>query len=102
MRERARHLRRQRRCRPGPDGGWQVYARFPLTVTGLTAPGLSGDRGCPPRAEGLPAGPPGLIASGMTNPGIAAELYLSFPTVKSHINRIFAKTGSGDRAAAIR
>jgi DNA-binding NarL/FixJ family response regulator len=43
-----------------------------------------------------------LIASGMTNPGIAAELYLSLPTVKSHINRIFAKTGSGDRAAAIR
>jgi hypothetical protein len=59
MRERAGHLRRQRRCRPGPDAGWQVYARFPLTVTGLTAPVLSGDRGCPPRAEGLPAGPPG-------------------------------------------
>ncbi|MGI9005488.1 MAG: response regulator transcription factor [Streptosporangiaceae bacterium] len=38
----------------------------------------------------------------MTNPDIAAELYLSAHTVKSHINRIFAKTGSADRAAATR
>jgi DNA-binding NarL/FixJ family response regulator len=44
----------------------------------------------------------GLISQGMTNPGIAAELYLSTHTVKSHINRIFAKTGAADRAAAIR
>ena len=36
----------------------------------------------------------------MTNPGIAAELYLSTHTIKSHINRIFAKTGSEDRAVA--
>ncbi len=43
-----------------------------------------------------------MIAAGMTNPDIAAELFLSAHTVKSHINRIFAKTGSADRAAAIR
>jgi DNA-binding NarL/FixJ family response regulator len=43
-----------------------------------------------------------MMARGMTNPDIAAELYLSAATVKSHINRIFAKTGSPDRAAAIR
>jgi DNA-binding NarL/FixJ family response regulator len=43
-----------------------------------------------------------MIARGMTNPGIAAELYLSAHTVKTHVNRIFAKTGSADRAAAIR
>jgi DNA-binding NarL/FixJ family response regulator len=43
-----------------------------------------------------------MIARGMTNPDIAAELYLSAHTVKSHINRIFAKTASADRAAAIR
>jgi len=43
-----------------------------------------------------------LIAQGKTNPDIAAELYLSTYTVKSHINRIFAKTRSADRAAAIR
>jgi DNA-binding NarL/FixJ family response regulator len=62
---------------------------------------------------GLPAELPGgltrreaeilsMISQGMTNPGIAAQLYLSTHTVKSHINRIFAKTGSADRAAAIR
>jgi DNA-binding NarL/FixJ family response regulator len=41
-----------------------------------------------------------LIAQGMTNPEIAATLVLSNHTVKSHINRIFAKTRSRDRAAA--
>jgi DNA-binding NarL/FixJ family response regulator len=43
-----------------------------------------------------------MIARGKTNPDIAAELFLSTHTVKSHINRIFAKTGSADRNAAIR
>ena len=43
-----------------------------------------------------------MIARGMANPDIAAELFLSAHTIKSHINRIFAKTGSPDRAAAIR
>jgi DNA-binding NarL/FixJ family response regulator len=43
----------------------------------------------------------GLIARGMTNPEIAGRLYLSNHTIKTHINRIFAKTGSRDRAAAI-
>lgn len=42
-----------------------------------------------------------LIARGLTNPEIAARLYLSNHTIKTHINRIFAKTGSRDRAAAI-
>jgi DNA-binding NarL/FixJ family response regulator len=43
----------------------------------------------------------GLIARGLTNPEIAAQLFLSNHTVKTHISRIFAKTGSRDRAAAI-
>jgi len=43
----------------------------------------------------------GLIARGLTNPEIAARLYLSNHTIKTHISRIFAKTGSRDRAAAI-
>jgi DNA-binding NarL/FixJ family response regulator len=43
-----------------------------------------------------------LIARGKANPDIAADLFLSAHTVKSHINRIFAKTGSPDRAAAVR
>jgi DNA-binding NarL/FixJ family response regulator len=43
-----------------------------------------------------------MIGRGMTNPDIAAELFLSAHTIKSHISRIFAKTGSADRTAAIR
>ena len=43
-----------------------------------------------------------MIARGMTNPEIASELFLSGHTVKSHVNRIFAKTGSPDRTAAVR
>jgi DNA-binding NarL/FixJ family response regulator len=42
-----------------------------------------------------------LIARGLTNPEIAGRLCLSNHTIKTHINRIFAKTGSRDRAAAI-
>jgi DNA-binding NarL/FixJ family response regulator len=43
-----------------------------------------------------------MVARGMANPEIAAALYVSAHTVKSHINRIFAKTGSADRSAAVR
>ena len=43
----------------------------------------------------------GLIAMGLTNPEIAQRLFLSNHTIKTHINRIFAKTGSRDRVAAI-
>jgi DNA-binding NarL/FixJ family response regulator len=42
----------------------------------------------------------GLIASGLSNREIAGRLYLSEATVKTHVNRIFAKTGSRDRTAA--
>ncbi|HSR82758.1 MAG TPA: response regulator transcription factor [Streptosporangiaceae bacterium] len=63
-------------------------------------------------ADTAPAPPPdgltqreaeilGLIARGLTNPEIAARLFLSNHTVKTHIGRIFAKTGSRDRSAAI-
>jgi DNA-binding NarL/FixJ family response regulator len=41
------------------------------------------------------------IARGLTNQEIAATLYLSEATVKTHINRIFAKTQSRDRAQAV-
>ena len=42
-----------------------------------------------------------LLASGLSNAEIAQRLYLSHATVKTHINRIFAKTGSRDRVAAV-
>ncbi|HEY1919044.1 MAG TPA: response regulator transcription factor [Streptosporangiaceae bacterium] len=66
----------------------------------------------PPTAPGAePALPDGLtqreaeiltlIAQGLTNPEIADRLFLSGHTIKTHINRIFAKTGSRDRVAAV-
>jgi DNA-binding NarL/FixJ family response regulator len=43
-----------------------------------------------------------LLAGGLSNAEIAHRLYLSNATVKTHINRIFAKTGARDRAQAVR
>lgn len=41
-----------------------------------------------------------LIGSGLSNKEIAGRLYVSEATVKTHVNRIFAKTNSRDRAQA--
>ncbi len=43
-----------------------------------------------------------LIAQGLSNTEIAATLFLSSNTVKTHINRVFTKTGSKSRAQAVR
>jgi DNA-binding NarL/FixJ family response regulator len=67
----------------------------------------------PPDPASGPVKPPGgltsreaevltLLASGLSNTEIAQRLVLSNATVKTHINRIFAKTGARDRAQAVR
>jgi len=43
-----------------------------------------------------------LIAAGLSNTEIAAALVVSNATVKTHVNRIFSKTGARDRAQAVR
>jgi DNA-binding NarL/FixJ family response regulator len=42
-----------------------------------------------------------LVARGMTNGDIAAHLFLSEGTVKTHVKRIFAKLGLHDRTQAV-
>jgi DNA-binding NarL/FixJ family response regulator len=89
----------------------------PATPAAPAAPALAPGPGALPAGSGqTPAARPpdlpdgltqreaeilSLIAQGLTNGEIAERLFLSNHTVKTHINRIFAKTGSRDRVAAI-
>jgi DNA-binding NarL/FixJ family response regulator len=43
-----------------------------------------------------------LIGEGLRNPEIAALLFISEATVKTHINNLFAKAGLHSRADAVR
>ena len=63
---------------------------------GATLPGGEDDL-TPREAEVLR-----LIAAGQSNREIARTLFVSEATVKTHVNRIFAKTGSRDRVQAMR
>jgi DNA-binding NarL/FixJ family response regulator len=92
-------------------GGLTVFDRrvhATLLAAAGSAPSAEGADSGPGRAPILPDGLTqreteilGLIAQGLTNAEIAERLFLSNHTVKTHINRIFAKTGSRDRVAAI-
>jgi len=79
--------------KPGPAGAAPAGAG--------TAPGGAGTAPAPDGLTQREVEILGLIARGLTNSEIAAQLFLSSHTIKTHINRIFAKTGSRDRAAAI-
>lgn len=63
----------------------------------IGGPDGPGDDLTPREAEVL-----GLIAAGQSNREIARSLFVSEATVKTHVNRIFAKTGSRDRVQAMR
>ncbi len=80
-------------------------ARAPGVPAASAAPGTPGagasggadDELTPREAEVLR-----LIAAGQSNREIARTLFVSEATVKTHVNRIFAKTASRDRAQATR
>jgi DNA-binding NarL/FixJ family response regulator len=42
-----------------------------------------------------------LLARGLSNADIAAQMHLGEPTVRTHVGRIYAKAGARDRAQAV-
>lgn len=82
----------------------QVQQRLLATATGRAgAPAPSGPTTVPP-ADLTPRETEvlALIADGLTNRDIAARLFVSESTVKTHINNLFAKAQLRDRAHAVR
>ena len=79
----ARLLRHVTSMPPGPDEGLRSEESLTASLT-------------PREVEVLQE-----MARGSTNTEIAADLFLSEATVKSHVSRVLAKTGSRDRVHAV-
>ncbi len=76
----------------------EVQARL---VQATTLPSETGGDALPDGLTAREAEVLRLIASGRSNAEIAADLFVSEATVKTHVNHIFAKTGSRDRSQAV-
>ena len=76
----------------------EVQQRLLAAATRAAARPPGDDRDLTPRESEVLR----LIAAGRSNREIARALVVSEATIKTHVNRIFAKTGSRDRAQATR
>jgi DNA-binding CsgD family transcriptional regulator len=98
--DRARHALGRARARAAEDRGAAMTVTAAIEyVLMLTAPGPQ--PGVPPGPAGLSARERELVtlvAQGRTDAQIAAQLYISVRTVRSHLDRIRDKTGSRRRA----
>jgi DNA-binding NarL/FixJ family response regulator len=85
----------------GPDGGTGGRGRGDPAGPGGQGAGAGQQHGHGQEAL-TNARKHALIAAGASNREIARALFVSEATVKTHVNRIFAKTGSRDRVQAMR
>ncbi len=72
-----------------------------LSVYRATAPGAPGQGAALGLLTSRERDVLALIGRGRTNAEIAAELFVSEGTVKTHINHVFSKLALRDRAAAV-
>jgi DNA-binding NarL/FixJ family response regulator len=85
-------------------GSGRDFAVAPAGAAAGAAAGAVGDSGQAPFPDELTpreAEVLGHIAAGLSNTEIAATLFVSEATVKTHINHIFTKTGLRDRAQLV-
>jgi DNA-binding NarL/FixJ family response regulator len=90
------------------DGQASLDPAVQMHLVEAIAGGAQGSNPVGPPAAGLPDGLTpreaevlGLIGAGLSNAEIAARLFVSEATVKSHVNHMLPKIGARDRAQAV-